>query len=143
MSRELDLLNYKFYNLRSDLKKEEKEMVIQVSVVCITIAVVWLISVLIPTVIQIKRTAKELEVSAKSIYSFSETAKESITQINKTIESLSNRLKEDAEKIDKVVNKVKGVTDILVESISPSLIKVISLVSGIGSGLRFLSRFGK
>jgi uncharacterized protein YoxC len=114
-------------------------VVIQVCVVCITIALVWLISVIIPTVIQIRKAAKEVEVSAKSIYSLSEEAKESFAQINRAVESLSNRFKGDAEKIDNVVNKVKGVTDIIVNGISPPLIRIISIVAGIGSGLRFLA----
>lgn len=120
--------------------KEGNKVVFQVCVVCITIALVWFISVLIPVVIQIKRTAKEIEVSCKSIYSLSEGAKESLVQINKTVESLSNRFKEDAEKIDNVVSKIKGVTDIITDGISSPLIKIISLVTGIGSGLRFLSQ---
>lgn len=120
--------------------KEENKVVIQVCVVCITIALVWLISVLIPAVIQIKRTAKEIEMSCKSIYRLSEGAKESLVQINKTVESLSNRFKEDAEKIDNVVSKIKGVTDIITDNISFPLIKIISLVTGISSGLRFLSQ---
>lgn len=115
-------------------------MVIEVCVVCITIALIWLVSVIIPMVIQIRRTAKEIEVSAKSIYSLSEEAKESFVQINKTVEFLSNRFKDDAEKIDKVVNKVKGVTEIIVNGISPPLIRIISIVAGIGSGLKFLYR---
>lgn len=118
-------------------------MVIQVCVVCLTIAVVWFISVLIPAVLQIKRTAKEVEVTAKSIYSLSEEAKESIGQMNKTVTDLSNRFKEDAQKIDSIISSVKGVSDIIANSISPPLIKVISAVSGIGSGLRFISRLGK
>ncbi|MEW6619620.1 MAG: DUF948 domain-containing protein [bacterium] len=113
-------------------------MIIQVCVVCITIAVVWLISVLIPTIIQMKRTAKEIEVAYKSIYSLSEEAKKSLVEINKTVESLVNRLKEDIEKIDDVVNKVKGVTDIISKGITTPLIKMLSVATGIGNGLRFL-----
>ncbi len=119
------------------------DLVIQVCVVCVTIALVWLISVLIPAIIQIKRTSKEIEVSVKSIYSLSEEAKECFTQINKTVEFLSSRFKEDAEKIDNVINKVKGMTDIIVNDISSPLIKIVSLVTGIRSGLQFLSRRGK
>ncbi|MDI6735470.1 MAG: hypothetical protein QME42_04625 [bacterium] len=112
-------------------------MVIQVCLVCLTIALVWLISILIPAIIQIKRTAKEIEIVAKSIYSLSEEAKESVVQINKTVQILSNRFKEDAEKIDSVINKIKGVTEIIASGINTPLIKMMSVVAGIGSGLRF------
>lgn len=119
------------------------EMVFQVCVVCITIALIWFISVLIPTAIQIKRTAKEIEVSAKSIGSLSEEAKGSLAQVNKTLMDLSNRFKEDAQKISSVISQVKGLTDIIVNSVSSPLIKVISALSGIGRGMRSLSRLGK
>jgi predicted PurR-regulated permease PerM len=112
-------------------------VVIQVCLVCLTIALVWLISILIPAIIQIKRTAREIEVVAKSIYSLSEVSRESVTQVNKTIQILSDRFKEDAEKIDSVLNKIKGVTEIIAAAINTPLIKIMSVIAGISGGLRF------
>lgn len=116
------------------------DIVIQICIVCITIAVVWLISVLIPAIIQIKKTAKEIEITAKSIYNLSEEAKQSFSQVNRTLEFLLNRVKEDGERVNEIVNKLKGVIDIITNVITTPLIKIISIGTGIITGLRFLSR---
>lgn len=111
---------------------------VELCVVCITVAMVWLVLILTPTVLRIRRIVGQIGEATQDIRMMIEEAKPIVKKIDTTLDSVDyviNSVKADIERIGHLTSKFKEMGDLIVGVVSNPLIKVLSLMAGITKGI--------
>ena len=111
-----------------------------------SISLIALIIVLIPTLVQLKRTALKAETALETINRDLDPLLVKVHEVSEELQILSASLNEKIEKTDTIIDTVQqagdnllSTTDVIRETVTP----VVAQIGGISAGITAFARFFK
>jgi uncharacterized protein YoxC len=118
-------------------------MLWQISVLIASLAFLLLVIFIVPTLIQIRRTARDAEITIKSVNQNLPGILTNIDEITTNITQATQSVHRNIDGLKEVINKLQLVADDIVQfeqtirqEIEPPILNTLGTLSGIGKGLK-------
>lgn len=116
-------------------------------IIVATICLIILITVLVPILLQIKRTALKIETLIDSVNQEIPPLLQSLNNTSREIQTLMETIKNKVDKTDRVIDTVKAAADtvfvttsIMKNSVAPLIIQIGAISAGIHTFFRYLTK---